>query len=228
GGISTNGVIGSDGRSKVSDTEVEPYSAICYVESTWSDGSVSCGTAFIIYSDVALTAAHMVYDADLGEWAEEVKLWPGKDGYGFWNNPYGTTTASNMVVSKSWTSSEADDYDWAILDLEDSIGDETGWFGISTSVSSGTSVTISGYPYDYRYYQYKMSGTLSSVETRKLYYSIDTSEGQSGSPIYRATTSGYTAYGIHTTVELENGEVVENSGARITSQLYEYCVEHMG
>ncbi|MBQ8356296.1 MAG: hypothetical protein IJX39_00650 [Clostridia bacterium] len=48
------GIIGNDDRVKVSDTEVTPYSAICYLEATWGSSTYT-GTAFMIGDNVAYT-----------------------------------------------------------------------------------------------------------------------------------------------------------------------------
>lgn len=216
-GNNQRNVLGDDDRIKVTNTEVLPYSAICYIEIDWPDGSTSVGTAWMIYSDVAVTAGHCVYSTKHGGWAQKIKLWPGKDGYGLWNNPYGTTEVSNMHASANWTSSANQNFDWAVLELEDNIGNQTGWFGFGWSVNSltGTTVTISGYPSEYRYYQYKMTDEITNCTTNKLYYNvIDTSGGQSGSPIY---TSNNISYGIHC-----YGGETENSGTRITEWLFDY------
>lgn len=58
---STYSLIGKDNRTKVKDTEEFPYSAICYIEIDWPDGSTGLGTAWMIYSDIAITAGHCVY-----------------------------------------------------------------------------------------------------------------------------------------------------------------------
>lgn len=216
---STYSIIGDDGRVEVSDTEAYPYSAICYIETKWPDGNTSLGTAWMIYSDIALTAGHCVYSSENGGWAKSVKLWPAKDGYAIWNNPYGTTTSKTLHAASQWTESQDGEYDWAVIELTDNIGDETGWFGIgwTSSDPTGTTVTITGYPGEHRYYQYKMSGKITRSSANKLYYNtIDTSGGQSGSPIY---TAGNIAYGIHCHGANLAGE---NAGVRINEWRYNY------
>lgn len=211
----TYSIIGSDDRQKVSNTKDHPYSAICYIEIEWPDGSTGMGTAWMLNRAVAVTAGHCVYSSANGGWAKSIKLWPGKNGYGFWNNPYGTTTATSINTSSEWVSLADERHDWAILELNDNIGDKTGWFGFAWTPESLTDaeVTISGYPGEHRYYQYKMSGKITGCNTYKLYYNaIDTSGGQSGSPIFNSVSI---VYGIHC-----YGGATENSGTRITEGLF--------
>ncbi|MBO5380295.1 MAG: trypsin-like serine protease [Clostridia bacterium] len=220
--VAPNSIIGSDGRVEVSDTEVMPYSAICYIEIDWPDGSTGLGTAWMIYKDLAVTAGHCMYSSANGGWAESIKIWPGKDGYGFWNNPYGTAKSSALHTASQWVESEDWEYDWGIIELDENIGEDTGWFGIgwSSNDMTGTNVTISGYPGEERYHQYKMSGKITKSEALKIYYNtIDTTGGQSGSPIY---TSDNIAYGIHC-----YGSSTENSGTRITEWRYNYFTSLM-
>lgn len=214
GGAPTDNIIGTDGRTLVSSTTSIPYSAICYMEIKWKDNTTSYGTAWMIYSDIAITAGHCVYDSNHGGWAKQIKIWPGKDGYGLWNNPFGTAEALHMHTSTYWTSSADSDHDWGLLELDDTIGDNTGWLGIGWTGydPSGMNVTISGYPTDHQYYQYKMSGQISSGTTNRLYYTIDAVAGQSGSPIF---SSGNVSYGIHC-----YGTSTMNSGTRITETLF--------
>lgn len=72
-------------------------------------------------------------------------------------------------------------------------------------------IKISGYPAEIAgkttYAQYEMSGTISSYTAYRYYYTIDTSGGQSGSPILDKNN---VAIGIHTSLEKnENGEWVK-------------------
>lgn len=220
--IMPSSIIGSDDRLKVEDTVPYPYSAICYIEISWPDGSTGLGTAWIIYDNLAVTAGHCIYSADHGGWASKVKLWPGKNGYGLWNNPYGTTTAISLNTSSEWVTSEDENQDWAIMELADAIGEKTGCFGFGWTPYSLTdeAVTISGYPGEHRYYQYKMSGSITDSSTYKLCYNaIDTSGGQSGSPIYNSV---HIVYGIHC-----YGGTSTNSGTRITKRVYDFFLTFM-
>lgn len=215
-------------RQKVNNTTIFPYSAICYFEVKYENGDTGYGTAFMISKNIALTAGHLLYDHEYG-WAEECKITPGKNGYGIWNNPYGTDADLTITASANWVNEGAPTYDWGIIETSTNIGEQTGWLGVGWSESSfvGTSVTISGYPHsnednNYQYYQYKMSGTIT-ISTALLLYTdnISTSDGQSGSPIF---TSDYTACGIYAA-----GYSTDNSGPRITKSMYDlfvYCINN--
>ena len=57
-GIEPTNIIGSDGRSRVTNTTSFPYSAICYLETKWKDGTTTIGTAWMYWKDIAITAGH--------------------------------------------------------------------------------------------------------------------------------------------------------------------------
>ncbi len=206
----------NDDPIRVTDTEVAPYSAICYLETEWPDGVMTCGTAFLVGQNVAATAGHNLYDSEHGGWATRVRVWPGKDGYGVFHNPYGTVDCTMMRVSSSWTGSSDPNHDWGVMELDENVGLETGWFGYSyahtVTNQVGLYVTLSGYPISNRYYQYKHSGVTASATAYRLTYpNIDASVGMSGSPVYIA--SQREVYAIH---------VDTNGGVRITEYLYNY------
>lgn len=216
--IPDRSVIGTDGRTKVASTTIKPYSAIAYIEISWPDGKTSLGTAWMIGDNSAATAGHCVYSDIHGGWATNIRIWPGKHGYGFWNNPYGTSDSTRLVVSQAWVNSASEEYDWGLIEFDKDIGVSTGiltYTYVSNLVIKNARVTISGYPGEHRYEQYEMSGLIDDYSEKKLYYKIDTSGGQSGSPILN---SDNIAYGIHCYSE-EDGY---NSGTRITHEVYNW------
>jgi glutamyl endopeptidase len=228
GGVQLFSIIGSDGRSRVNPTNVFPYSAICRITTNWPNGTVTNGTAWMYWEDIAITAGHCVYSSSRGGWATSISVVPARNSEAP-TYPYGSTISTTFWTSSNYTNNENSDYDYAVLELNTNIGNLTGWFGTHSQSSSltGTNITITGYPGDENlYYQmWGMSGTVSSTYTYTFRYAIDTSGGQSGSPIYRYNSShGYQALGIHThgaTYFL--GILTQNNfGTRITSNLFDF------
>lgn len=234
--ISTYSIIGNDDRVLVEDTELYPYSAIVYLEITWNlEGEKTRGTAFMISDDVAVTAAHCLYDAEKG-WPIAVKAYPAKNGEYFWNNPYGSSYSSKLGVCTEWraaiNSGNTDDEtqniiknnDWGAIKLILPLGKYTGTINLKAPTDDeifNCPIKICGYPKNVYedednsvYQQYEMNGYVSSYTPSRLYYNIDTSGGQSGAPIL---SENNVAYGIHT---YSSSNI--NFGTRMTENMIYY------
>lgn len=209
-------IIGEDNRQQITDTSFAPWSCIALVQSTFADGSVYYGTAFMYWSDIALTAGHLVYKSSKG-YATSITIWPGRLGTN--NAPYGSTTVKAIHISTQYEAYQSDNEDFAVLELNTKIGDTVGYFGTTWRSEGYTNQTaiISGYPGTKQKEQWVAIGTISKSETRRLYYDIDTTNGESGAPIIWNATYGYTVIGIHT-----KGASTGNSGVRITESLFNW------
>lgn len=208
-------IIGEDGRSRVVTTTAFPYRAICFITIKWSDGATAYGTAWMYYDNIAITAGHCVYSSDHGGWASSIEVRPAANGS---SSPYGIVYATTLHTATKWTEDANWEYDYGLIELSSNIGTTTGYFGTSWTILSlkGTSITITGYPGEYDRQMWTMSGTVSSSATRKVYYSIDTTAGQSGSPVYKSDNRviAIHAYG--------SGTSSTNSGTRITSGVFNF------
>ena len=61
----------------------------------------------------------------------------------------------------------------------------------------GTGIVVRGYPVEKNAQMWSMSGSIAASGTFKLSYYIDTTGGQSGSPVYK-NDGNYRCVGIHT------------------------------
>lgn len=239
-GASTYAVIGgSDERTLVSDTEAFPYSAICYIEVEWNEyEDPGRATAWMLGPNLAVTSAHAIYDATYGV-ADSVTVWPGKCGKWIWNNPFGSSDVDNIKYPLKFQTSRTVGYDWVVLQLEEDLGNETGWFGFGWYADEypvGEPITITGYPgldNNYpteEYKQYTMSGEIGPIngfdadEAKRVSfrYSIDTNARQSGSPVYSFRFSQYIVYGIHR----GSYSYTQNEATRITNQIF-VCLDRI-
>lgn len=193
----TREIIGPDNRVRITDTTAYPNSAICYMEMKFpNDDDLYVGTAWMYGKSVAMTAGHCVYDADLGGWADWVRIYPGSNGG---TSPYGVYYASVLHTDTKYVESEDSNYDWGLLEFSSDIGSSTGYFGASWTTSSlvGTGIVVRGYPVEKSAQMWSMSGSIAASGTFKLSYYIDTTGGQSGSPVYK-NDGNYRCVGIHT------------------------------
>ena len=209
-------VFGDDNRIPVATPSMFPYSAVCTLVNHWPDGTITeGGTAWMFWEDVAITAGHCVYNADYGGWATKIEVRPAAYGY---NSPYGLSEAVAIYSSTKWVEDSNWEYDYGVIKLSTDIGKSTGWFGISWTIFSlkGKDVTITGYPAEYTRKMHTMSGKITKSTTRKVYYNeIDTTGGQSGSPVY---DDDIYVVAIHAYGNSSYG----NSATRITYSLFDY------
>jgi len=214
-------VHGPDNRVKITNTNVYPWRAHASLLITAADNSQWIGTGWFIGPHTLMTAGHVVYIKGSGVpgrdgWVKNIKVMPGRNGSSL---PYGSVTSSNFRSVTGWTSSGSENYDYGAIILPTNLGNTVGWFGFgvySDASLLGSTLNISGYPGD------KPSGTqwydarrTASVNSRKVYYDIDTYGGQSGSAVYRIESGGRYAVAVHA-----YGGATTNSGTRIVSAVY--------
>ena len=214
-------IIGLDDRQPVPSTTTFPFSAICCLLVTYPNGQTLPMTGWLFWYDIVITAGHVVYNSSKGGWATSITVIPGANGS---SAPYGSAIGIMFASDAAWVNNGDRDYDWALIQISAGLGRSAGCFGLTYSNSSyvDTTVTIAGYPYEYEKTRemWYMSGNIISNTANLLSYTIDTTEGQSGSPIYK---SDNIAIGIHTH-GTHNGLFWENRGTRITQALYNYFV----
>lgn len=189
-------IIGTDERTKVTNTTTSPYYAIAYLSITMEDGGTFRGTGFMISPNTMLTAGHCLKSSTSK--AKSVTVYPGRNGT---SKPI-TANMTKYYVDTKYTGSEAD-WDYGIIVLDSNIGNTTGWFGLhGTSGSSigTTNITVTGYPGDLAgYYMWTCGGTVSNITTNRFKHTADTAGGESGSPTYFYNSSyGNQVVGIHT------------------------------
>lgn len=224
GNPSPESVIGPDGRTQVTNTGTYPNSAIAHLEIDFPSASGTCTGWFIGPARVA-TAAHCVYDGSVGGFANTILVIPGRSGA---TAPFGSFNGASWSVSGGWITYGTPKYDYAVIDLNSNVGNTVGYFGYmwtkDDSFYQGRKVTVRGYPGDKAYgTMWTMNGKIQTVQKKRLFYSIDTFGGQSGSPIYGNNINGCgtCGFGIHA-YGTNPPNVTKNSGARITKSIFNF------
>lgn len=217
--VQPNTIFGSDDRIKVTDTSSTPHSAIAHLTGNLN-GSYQ-GTAWMISANAAVTAAHCVYDHASGSYMQNGKVYPGKKGGFLFSNPYGSAKIKEIHISPNYiqSGSTSSRNDWAVIVLDENIGNKCGYLGFKFVPRSmtGMSVTVCGYPEEDKNYQYKMTGNISDCDDHFILFNMDTSHGQSGGPIYNESNE---VVGINIA-----GGTSHNIGIRIYSQLFDYLLK---
>lgn len=221
-GANTRSVIGTDNRTRVSNANVYPYTAVARLDITCQDGGVTYGSGALIGSRILATAGHVLIDGN-GNLPKSLKVEFGKNGSSTY---YTTSNVKSYIYKADYGTKVAMEDDYTFVIFNEDVGAVTGYFGIDTSISFGNTVYTAGYPQDMNIYgndMYVSSGLVVNVTDDLLYYTADTSGGNSGSPVYVIKSGKPYVVGIHTrgkTAVDSGGEA--NSGRRINSNLYSW------
>ena len=176
------------------------------------------GTAALVGNNVALTAAHCIWNADTKKKYENLVVYPNYNNGAY--NLNGTLMASGWKTayySNGWMNSSGSpvEYDWAILVLEKELGNTLGYFDVSTNTPSiGYSCGVYGYSMNLNNGNslYFSSGTISLKYSKWFTYKATVYSGFSGGPIINSSGK---IIGVHKGMQ-DNGSAV---GVRITSDM---------
>ena len=191
---------------------------------TAANGTLWSGTGWFIGPHTLATAGHVVFiyrpGTTLHGWVRSIQVMPGRNSSTL---PYGSVTSTDFRSVTGWTGSGDENYDYGAIRIPTELGNTVGWFGFGVYADSdllATTANVAGYPGD------KPAGTqwyhwrqVASVNSRKVYYTIDTDPGQSGSSVYRLIGGGRYGIAIHA-----YGGATANSGTRIVQPVFDNLV----
>ncbi|GHT05949.1 serine protease [Bacteroidia bacterium] len=208
-------IIGDDDREKVKTLEY-PYNCIALLRIE-HNGRQDWATGFFISERCVATAGHCVFYN--GQWAKSVTVIPGANLEGY-PTRWGEAKATVLRSVKGWVRDGDAEYDYgAIILPDDTLHNRLrGTMGYAEyRPEHAKEVELSGYPYsiDKLQEQYHVKGKIDRVEANRLYYTIDTEAGQSGSPLFVREGDKCVVVGVHrgaNKTETENHAISINEG----------------
>lgn len=181
-GILPRLILGEDDRVPVSVEELEkfPNKAITFLEVTFPNGRKIYGSGAMISKDTVVTAGHVVFHSSSGGWAKSIKVYAGYDG----KNATHYAQSTKVLSLENWTNlKDNSGYDIAAIKLDRDLGKETGWLN-SADASLHESVTVTGFPGEKQKTMWSHTSNITDIQKNVLLYAADTTEGNSGSPVY--------------------------------------------
>ena len=208
---------GKDNRTTIKSANKYPYCAMAIIQAYFPCKCKGAeGTAFMVRKNKALTAAHCLICTKHNKWAKKIVLYFGyRKGRGWVYRYTGSWKAySGTTFPDGYQGKDADD--WAVIKLNQNVGKRTGWLGM-WAMSDSQIEKYNFYTAGYRKLRLKRGkGKAHVVDSKRMYFKMDTQKGNSGGPIYRKYKGGYYAVGIITT---EWPDLAVNSGVRITNKI---------
>lgn len=176
-----------------------PNSAVCYILDDIPGVGEFQGSGVIIGPHTILTASHLLWNADTGQSADKVSVYPGYTPTGSAYTPAGalggTQAIHFMRVADNGEKlyAKATQSDYAVIDTSVDLS-PYGQFALDPHFKGGD-VIVNGYPASTNGTQ---QGDEKAVSTDPYYSDLDTSSlntspGYSGGPIWDNTSSGGTA-----------------------------------
>lgn len=150
-----------------------------------------------------------MYDTDYEKKAVSVKFIPATyTNNGKLEAPFGVFENVNFEVSARYIRNKNKEHDFAVLLFDKPIGDQTGFFELSTLPENiqldQFVITITDCPGDVVPWQgttpqmYTMNGHIKKVDVQMLLHTIDTYKGSSGSGVLYMKNGVPTIVGVHT------------------------------
>ena len=190
-----------------SQHDENPYSAVVYIEATFSSGATYTGSGVMVGVNDVLTAAHVIFSEQDGGAATSITVFPG---YNNGDAPFGEYRAAGFnyfeidLDGDGLLSRFDSQTDVGIIGLSTALGNQTGWFSITTNATAG-SYNLTGYPGVYEgAFGPRMTNDFGAVTVDPNYWvfnytNIESNSGNSGGPLWFQGSSGPEVIGLAST-----------------------------
>ncbi|KAI8105146.1 hypothetical protein M9435_000316 [Picochlorum sp. BPE23] len=197
GSGSSRTVFPPDDRVEVSNTQNFPFNVVSFMSFKSGTDDYRC-TAFIVAPHMALTSGHCVFNGETG-FSEDAKIFPGQTENKIFQQLSSCRISTNTKNTECMEAgnSVCPEYDYGALFFSPQMAPSAKTYMplVIDNPAAGTTLNTAGYPADVggkiRRGQWRASGEVSITpdDSRVLYHRVDTTGGQSGSPIYLYTSS---------------------------------------
>ena len=208
--LQVGGIAGNDDRREVGDTTIPPYRWICSIAYEAGGRTLDGGTGCLISNRHVLTAAHVIRNKATAPASHSVYVYPGRH---FGGAPFGRFMAARARVSAS-------PFDFGLITLDSPVDPTLLWWGHPSSravwwsealiplrdlVNPGIPLSTAGYPSAMDRQRRRMFESTGATVPHhfggSFRHTLDTTEGQSGSPIWTVRNGLYVLIGIATSYD---------------------------
>lgn len=196
-----------DSRVQTYDTRQFPYNTVCHLLRDFGNGRWMGASGVMIAPNVVLTAAHCLYKHRLRRGPIRLLAAPGRSDRD--QTPFGKFAACRFYVPLDFIEANGlkrRRYDYGVVMLRPPMPPFRKFMPLKTlnekqwrEQNQRSPITICGYPGD------KPVGTqwlhrerIRKLTPKRLFYTVDTCPGHSGSPIWTKISHQFTVVGIHT------------------------------
>ena len=223
---STNSVIGYDSR-------VIDWTKSGVVKIMCTGGAGYLGTGFVVDSHTIATAAHCVVndDASSGKSISSIYLFNSNGTVSLQATPIETHVPVKYFDNSLFDNSLND---YALITVEEDLSSYLCFdLGVALDYSVPISLTATGFPQYVdtssscvndatTHNMYSGTGTVQSISTLQIHYNADTSDGNSGCPIFVTESENGTVK--HTVIAIHRGG--NNFGTRINAEIIRFFYQN--
>jgi len=234
-----------DNRVREIRTTRFPFNTVCHLERDFGDGVRGGGSAALIAPRLLLTAGHCLYSHRRRKAPARIRVTPGRSDRGAM--PYGSMIAkeyyapTRYIAGPSPSRPDWRDFDYGVVILPRPFRGISRFMEVRALTASEIDIvrraalaSIAGYPADKPLgTMWRHSERLTGVTARRIYYTVDTCPGHSGSPVWVRNGDRLGIIGIHTSGPVdEHGRAygcsrgtvlappgMSNSGIRVTADV---------
>lgn len=192
-------ILGPRDRRRVElTTTAAPWRMVCALRIETATG-VFNGTGWLAGPSIVVTAGHCLNNDAFGGWARRVTVIPGQS----WNKrPFGEAVSTRFDCAPSWLAARDRAHDLGCVHLDEPVGERVGWMrydAVDPATLPRTSAVVSGYPEYAGSYEHLLvaKGPVRTSLDGRLYYEIDTTDGQSGGPVWIGDAAAPTVVAVH-------------------------------
>lgn len=174
-----------DRRVELRNTSA-PWRTLCSLLFETPNGRFR-GTGWLAGPSLVVTSGHCVFDpVRYGGDARSVTVVPG---CAWRKQPFGVFKSRRFLCTDSWRERQDPSGDVGCIQLDTDIGRAIGWMSaaaVDPTQIGPAAVVVAGYPEFAGSYEHLLvaKGPVRTVVDGRLYYELDTTEGQSGGPVW--------------------------------------------